>query len=103
MSAVARELMTSAPVVVFSKTYCPFCDKLKSLFNSLHVPFTAIELDIRNDGDAIQAALAKETGLRTVPNVVIGGVSVGGCDDTHNLHRKGDLKSILSKQGIAIE
>ena len=35
---------------------------------------------ISGDGSEIQAALAKISGLRTVPNVFIGGQHIGGCD-----------------------
>lgn len=37
-----------------------------------------VELDQRSDGGAIQAALENLTGQRTVPNVFIGGKSIGG-------------------------
>jgi hypothetical protein len=35
---------------------------------------------LAEDGDEIQNALAQMTGQRTVPNVFIGGESIGGCD-----------------------
>lgn len=35
---------------------------------------------ISGDGSEIQAALAKISGQRTVPNVFIGGQHIGGCD-----------------------
>lgn len=37
-----------------------------------------VELDQRSDGGAIQAALESITGQRTVPNVFIGGKTIGG-------------------------
>jgi hypothetical protein len=40
------------------------------------------QLDQRDDGDAIQAALAEITGGRSVPRVFIGGKFIGGGDDT---------------------
>lgn len=35
---------------------------------------------IEGDGDDIHSALIEWTGLRTVPNVFIGGKHIGGCD-----------------------
>lgn len=35
------------PVVVFSKTYCPFCKIAKDVFTSVGVQFTLHELDER--------------------------------------------------------
>ncbi|CAM9260923.1 unnamed protein product [Sphacelaria rigidula] len=49
-------------VVIFSKSYCPFCQRTKTLFQNLNVPHAIIELDERDDGEAIQAALASKTG-----------------------------------------
>ena len=37
------------------------------------------------DGDEMQEALAEWTGQRTVPNVFIGGIHIGGCDCKPNL------------------
>lgn len=49
-------------VVVFSKTYCPYCTKTKSLLNSLGVDYSLVELDNVNDGDDQQDALQEITG-----------------------------------------
>ncbi|KAI8832657.1 putative thioltransferase [Chytriomyces cf. hyalinus JEL632] len=87
--------IASSKVVVFSKTYCPYCTKAKSLLDSLGAQYEAIELDKRADGAQIQAYLAEKTGQRTVPNVFISGKQIGGCDDVHALHAKGGLKPLL--------
>ncbi|KAL0450685.1 UNVERIFIED_CONTAM: Glutaredoxin [Sesamum latifolium] len=76
----AKELVSTNPVVVFSKTFCPFCVTVKELLTKLGVSFKAIELDKEGDGSEIQSALAEWTGQRTVPNVFIGGKHIGGCD-----------------------
>jgi len=78
-------------VMVFSKTTCPFCTRIKQLFEGLGVKYTALELDTIAEGGAIQAALADKTGQRTVPNVFIGGNHVGGCDDTLKMHADNKL------------
>ena len=43
----------------------------------------------------VQDALAAMTGRRTVPNVFIGGASVGGGDETVALRRTGELRPLL--------
>lgn len=50
-----------------------------------------IELDERNDGDAIQNELGKITGGKTVPRVFVGGKFIGGGDDTAAAARSGKL------------
>jgi glutaredoxin len=55
-------------VVIFSKTTCPFCDKVKELFRSLNMPYEALELDTMEGGPAIQDLLAGK--LFTVVNLL---------------------------------
>ena len=59
--------VSSNKVIVFSKSYCPFCKKTKAALKDEGLSdFTVIELDERDDGDAIQDALLKVTGARSV-------------------------------------
>ncbi|CAJ1780858.1 unnamed protein product [Sphenostylis stenocarpa] len=95
----AKEIVSSNSVVVFSKTYCPFCVEVKKLFGSLDANYKVFELDTEPDGTEIQAALLQWTGQRTVPNVFIGGNHIGGCDDTTNLHNQGKLVPLLTSAG----
>uniref|UniRef100_A0A803RB31 Glutaredoxin n=3 Tax=Cannabis sativa TaxID=3483 RepID=A0A803RB31_CANSA len=97
--AKAKELVSSNPVVVFSKSYCPFCVTVKQLLTQLGATFKAIELDNESDGAQIQSALAEWTGQRTVPNVFIGGNHIGGCDDTKALNKQGKLVPLLTEAG----
>ncbi|KAK7395652.1 hypothetical protein VNO78_16217 [Psophocarpus tetragonolobus] len=95
----AKEIVSANSVVVFSKTYCPFCVEVKKLFTTLGVNFKVIELDSESDGSDIQSALAEWTGQRTVPNVFIGGNHIGGCDKTTALHNQGKLVPMLTSAG----
>jgi len=90
------KLTTEQKVVVFSKTTCPFCDKVKKLFSDLDIQIEIVELDQREDGSAIQASLAELTGQRTVPNVFIQGKHIGGCDDTLKLNAEGKLVTLCN-------
>jgi peptide-methionine (S)-S-oxide reductase len=99
--AFVRNTVADNPVVIFSKTYCPYCVKAKTAiskagakvvdFQGAHV----VELNTRSDGLEIQDALARMTGRRTVPNVFIGGKPVGGGDETEQLLREGVLPQML--------
>jgi glutaredoxin 3 len=46
-----------------------------------------------------QELLATITGRRTVPNVFVGGSSIGGGDETVSLLRLGTLEDLLLKAG----
>ncbi|XP_062222745.1 glutaredoxin-C6-like isoform X1 [Phragmites australis] len=107
----AKEIVASSPVVVFrdlywslifighSKTYCPFCTRVKQLLAQLGASYKAVELDVESDGSELQTALAEWTGQRTVPNVFIKGERVGGCDDTMAMHNGGKLVPLLTVAG----
>ncbi|KAF9119613.1 glutaredoxin [Mortierella sp. 14UC] len=84
-------------IVVFSKSYCPYCIKAKNLLSQLGVDAHVLELDNLDDGSAIQAYLAELTGQRTVPNIFISQKHIGGCDDLFRLERSGQLKTLLAK------
>ncbi|XP_052195595.1 glutaredoxin [Diospyros lotus] len=99
----AKEIVASNAVVVFSKTYCPFCVTVKKLFTTLGVTFKVVELDTESDGKEIQAALTEWTGQRTVPNVFVGGKHIGGCDSTTALHNGGKLVPLLTEAGALVK
>ena len=59
--------ISSNLVVMFSKTYCPYCRKAKNAFQTAGLDkYVLHELDERDDGDDIQDALKDITGARTV-------------------------------------
>jgi len=89
-------------VMVFSKTYCPYCHKAKRALSSV-LPtekIVVMELDERADGGDIQDYLGELTGGRSVPRVFIDGDFIGGGDDTDALARSGKLQIMLKEKGI---
>ena len=81
-------------VIIFSKSYCPFSSKAKRIllekYTIVPAPYV-VELDTHPLGPGLQDALAKNTGRRTVPNVLINGKSIGGGDDVEALDAGGGL------------
>ncbi|EAQ86182.1 hypothetical protein CHGG_07435 [Chaetomium globosum CBS 148.51] len=91
----AQALIDENAVMIFSKSYCPYCRDAKSVFSTRDVKYKAVELNQMDDGDDIQDALQKMTGQRTVPNIFIGGTHIGGSSDLNNVVSSGkDGKSI---------
>ncbi|KAG2491300.1 hypothetical protein HYH03_010306 [Edaphochlamys debaryana] len=98
-----KSFVGDSKVAIFSKTYCPYCTRVKGLMTELKVPFQVLELDnMGAEGQELQDALQPVTGRRTVPQVFVGGKFIGGCDDTVALHNAGKLKGELAAVGISI-
>ncbi|KAL7134366.1 hypothetical protein ABFS83_11G021900 [Erythranthe nasuta] len=94
-SAFVKKTISSHSIVIFSKSYCPYCRRAKGIFKELNqVPYV-VELDEREDGGEIQDALSKIVGRRTVPQVFINGKHLGGSDDTVEAYESGVLAKLL--------
>ncbi len=72
---------SSPGLVVFSKSYCPYCNNSKRILDGLNAKYAHYELNQESDGQDLQDALLKLTGQRTVPNIFIGKVHIGGNSD----------------------
>lgn len=96
MTEVVKTEIESSDVIVFSKSYCPFCKATKALFNNMNIEAKVIEMDQVKNGDAMQGELMAMTGQRTVPNVFIKGKHLGGNDDTQAAAKSGKLQEMLA-------
>ncbi|XP_045774361.1 glutaredoxin-C4-like [Maniola jurtina] len=90
-----KDAISQEKVVVFSKSYCPYCKLAKDVFGKVKQPIKVYELDERDDGQAIQDSLAQISGFRTVPQVFINGTCVGGGSDVKKLYDSGKLEPML--------
>ncbi|KAI0075106.1 thioredoxin-like protein [Panus rudis PR-1116 ss-1] len=100
-----QTLREKHPLVVFSKSYCPYSRRAKNLLASYEISPrpTIVELDLRTDGPIIQGILGRITGRSTVPNVILRDQSIGGSDDIHQLDEDHKLKSILVEAGLTVK
>ncbi|BBG92718.1 Glutaredoxin family protein, partial [Prunus dulcis] len=93
--AFIKKTIDSNKIAIFSKSYCPYCKRAKSVFKELNqVPYV-VELDERADGRDIQDALGELVGRRTVPQVWVKGKYIGGSDDTVEAYESGELAKLL--------
>lgn len=101
-AASIKKTVQDNKVVVYSKTYCPYCTEVKGLMQKLNVGAKVFELDnMGNDGATLQTTLQSITGRRTVPQVFVGGNFVGGCDDTMAAYKSGKLKQLFADAGVS--
>ncbi|KAK6218616.1 Glutaredoxin [Colletotrichum higginsianum IMI 349063] len=94
-----QQLIDDNKVVIFSKSYCPYCRQTKSTLDELNTDYTVLELDQIDDGSAIQDALQEITGQRSVPNSFIAQKHIGGNSDLQNLLKGGKLENLLKEAG----
>jgi glutaredoxin 3 len=83
------------PVVeIYTKTFCPYCWRAKLLLESKGVEYQEIAVDF--GGEVRQAMIQRASGRTTVPQIFIGEIHVGGCDDLMALDRAGKLDPLLT-------
>lgn len=82
-----------AKVDVYTTTYCPYCVRAKTLLKSKGIAFN--EIDVTND-EALRAKMVELSGgRRTVPEIFINDMIVGGFDELKALNDEGKLDSLL--------
>lgn len=88
-------LFESYPMILFSKTYCPYSKNAKKILDFYDIrPRPLIyELDVEEHGTELQAELGKVTGRKTVPNIIVNSQSIGGCDELVALDSADELVS----------
>jgi glutaredoxin 3 len=82
---------------MYTTDYCGYCRMAKDLLNRRKLAFD--EIDVTNDA-AQRQWLVEQTGQRTVPQIWIGAVHVGGYTDLATLDARGTLNELIASQGI---
>ena len=83
----------SVEVVMYSTTWCPYCDRARALLKRKGVSVKEIKVDEEPEQRAVM--LERSGGRRTVPQIFIGTRHVGGFDDLYALDRAGELDALL--------
>jgi glutaredoxin 3 len=83
------------PVIeIYTKSFCPYCWRAKLLLESKGAEYKEIGVDF--GGKVKQAMIQRASGRTTVPQIFIGEVHVGGCDELVALDRDGKLDELLA-------
>ncbi len=80
-------------IEIYTTPTCPYCHAAKALLNQKGVSYTEITVV---DPEKRAAMTARAHGRRTVPQIFIGEVHVGGYDDMSDLDRQGKLDPLLA-------
>ena len=93
------------PVILFALEWCEFCWSVRKMFARYEIPYRAIDLDSvacqeGNKGGRIRKAIEQRTGVKTIPQVFVGGVHVGGATETFDACRDGRLADLLEASKV---
>ena len=81
-----------ARVEIYTTPSCSFCVRAKRLLQERGIPYD--EFDVAAD-DALREDVMTRSGRRTVPQIFIGGKSIGGFEELAALDAGGELAGLL--------
>lgn len=107
VDSFVEHLVDGSDVVIFAKSYCPYCQRTYKMLKNMHkdIPgwtLNYIELDLlpEEDGPLVQMELLQKTGENGVPCTFFQGMSVVGWDNIDALYDSGDLEGILRSMNV---
>ena len=81
-------------IEIYTKKTCPYCDRAKQLLDHKGVTYTEIKID-ENPKD-LEMMLLRAEGRRSVPQIFINDLGIGGCDDLYALESAKKLDLLLT-------
>jgi glutaredoxin 3 len=87
----------TAKVEIYTKFACPYCVRAKHLLDSKGVAYT--EYDVTMGGSRRTEMVSRAPDARTVPQIFINDMPIGGSDDLRELDRGGRLDAMLAESG----
>jgi glutaredoxin 3 len=85
----------TAKVVMYATDWCSYCARARALFERERVVFEQIDID--RDPSRREEMIAR-SGRRTVPQIFVGDVHIGGYDDLHALYARGGIDPLFVSQ-----
>lgn len=82
-----------AQAEIYTSAICPYCVAAKNFLKNRGVEYSEVRVD-REPGKR-EEMLARSAGLRTVPQIFVNGVHVGGYDELVAADRSGKLRQLM--------
>lgn len=82
------------PVEIYTSPLCGYCHAAKRLLDQKGVDFS--EINVLGNPDEKSKMIQRAYGGQTVPQIFVGEIHVGGCDELFALERAGKLDALLS-------
>jgi len=80
-------------ILIYTSNLCPYCTMAKRLLDQKNVTYSEINIDSK---PGLREQMMQKTRRRTVPQIYIGDLHVGGFDDLYALERENELDAILA-------
>ena len=84
----------AAAIEIYTRPGCGYCSAAISLLQRKKAEFT--QLDVARDSTLRQQMFDRTEPGATFPQIFIGDIHVGGCDELYALDREGKLDSLLA-------
>jgi len=81
-------------VTIYTRAFCPYCSRAVSLLKNKGVKFN--EIDAGMDAKKKAEMVKRSGGGQTFPQIFIGDMHIGGCDEMMALERAGNLDPMLA-------
>ena len=81
-------------VEIYTWQSCPFCNRAKSLLTKKNIVFQEYKID--GDDDARNKMAIRANGGRSLPQIFINDISIGGCDDLYKLESLNKLDELIN-------
>lgn len=92
-----QELIHKYPIVMFSRSTCPYCRTAKKVLSKYKLgdKYYVLEINELPNTDEYQKELQKITDDKAVPQVFIDGKCIGDEEDLENLEKEGGIKRFV--------
>ena len=81
-----------AEIVIYTTKICPYCVMAKRLLTQKGLSYTEISVE----DPQLRAEMMQKTNRRTVPQIYIGDVHVGGFEELYALEQQKKLDDLVS-------
>ena len=79
-------------ILIYTSNSCPYCTMAKRLLDKKGAVYTEINVDNK---PGLREEMMLKTKRRTVPQIYVGNIHVGGFDDLYALEQKKTLDGLL--------
>ncbi len=79
-------------ILIYTANLCPYCTMAKKLLDKKGASYSEINVDAK---PGLREEMMQKTRRRTVPQIYIGDLHVGGFTDLHAMDMRNELEPLL--------